>query len=48
MSLVLPDWIEVNPSGILPGDVPIPDSSVKDRMQWRLKGTLRTLARPNC
>jgi hypothetical protein len=35
MGQVLPDRIGRD----LPGDEPIPDSSVKDRLRWRLKGT---------
>jgi hypothetical protein len=40
MGHMVPDRIEVNPTevpldGVMPGDEPIPDSSVKDRLQWR-------------
>jgi hypothetical protein len=35
MTQVLPDRIEMSLGRVLPGNKPIPDSSVKDRMQWR-------------
>jgi len=39
MSRVLADQIEMSLDRALLANEPIPDSSVKDRMQWRLKGT---------
>jgi len=39
MSQVLPDLDLDVSREFLAGNKPIPDSSVKDRLQWRLKGT---------